>query len=181
MNWGRWGRLAEGGLASLDAFPSPQDVQLCRNHRWRTQMTGWIVLYCQNSHHLSLPGQSWRWDTSLRILSPRWALTRPRKTGFLRLWHFILLLYSCYKKVTRIFLSSLRYAPAGAETRVSVSCLIWWLWWEYLQGAQHTRAPFSFLIQAEVPEEGMEVEKCSVGRKFLSWRNPCEWLPKAIS
>lgn len=37
----------------------------------------------------------------------RWALIGLRKMQFPGLWHFILLLYSCHKKVTCIFLSSL--------------------------------------------------------------------------
>lgn len=40
---------------------------------------------------------------------------------------------------------------------------------------------FSFIIQAEVPEEGIGVERCFMGEKCLSWRNSCEWLLKAVS
>lgn len=63
-----------------------------------------------------------------------------------------------------------------------MSCLIWLLtWWKQLGGTWSSRVLFSFTIQAQVPEEGIEAEECSVGRKLLSWRNQCEWLPKAIS
>lgn len=75
------------------------------------------VQHCQNFHHFLLTRQSWRWGARLSILSHRWAVTGLRKIGFLRLWHFILLLYSSYKKVTSIFLSSLRMCTSNSRNK----------------------------------------------------------------
>lgn len=39
LKWRRWSRLSEGGLASLDAHPSPQHVRMNHRHWWCAQMS----------------------------------------------------------------------------------------------------------------------------------------------
>lgn len=119
LNWRRCSGLEEGGRtgvswcsAKLSACSDgPQSLTVGSR-----VLPGPTALHCQNFHPLLLTRQSWRWGASPRILSPRRALTELRKMGF---WGFDIS-FSCYiaaiKKVTTVFLSSLRIRTSNSRS-----------------------------------------------------------------